>query len=84
MRYGVLHDVAQLVGEGIPKPIGTAYASVIWQGDSNAQILRALVHTTMPTTVLNVGGPEQMSIRMASHVFGHRFDKEPIFEGEEA
>ncbi|KAK4696158.1 hypothetical protein P7C71_g1717, partial [Lecanoromycetidae sp. Uapishka_2] len=84
MRYGVLHDVAQWVRNETPIPIGTAYASVIWQGDSNAQILGALAHTTTPTTALNVGGPEQMSIRMAAHEFGRRFGKEPIFEGEEA
>lgn len=83
MRYGVLHDVAQWVRNGKPIPIGTAYASVIWQGDSNAQILGALAHTTTPTTPLNVGGPEHMSIRMAAHEFGRRFGKEPIFEGEE-
>lgn len=84
MRYGVLHDIAQWVRTGTPIPIGTAYASVIWQGDSNAQILGALAHSTSPTTPLNVGGPEQMSVRMAAHEFGRRFGKEPIFEGEEA
>lgn len=83
MRYGLLFDVANFVRNGTPIPIGTTYASVIWQGDSNAQILGALAHTTAPTTPLNVGGPEQMSIRMAAHEFGRRFGKEPIFEGEE-
>lgn len=83
MRYGVLHDVARWVRLGEPIPIGTAYASVIWQGDSNAQILGMLAHTTTPTTPLNVGGPELMSIRMAAHEFGRRFGREPVFQGEE-
>lgn len=83
MRYGVLHDIANWVRAGKPIPIGTAYTSVIWQGDSNAQILGALAHTTMPTTPLNVGGPEHMSVRMVAHEFGRRFGKEPVFEGEE-
>ena len=83
MRYGVLHDIAQWVRSGTPIPIGTAYASVIWQGDSNAQILGGLAHVTTPTTPLNIGGPEHMSVRMAAHEFGRRFSKEPIFEGEE-
>ena len=84
MRYGVLHDIARWVRSGTPIPIGTAYASVVWQGDSNAQILGALAHATTPTSPLNVGGPEQMSVRMAAREFGRRFGKEPIFEGEEA
>lgn len=84
MRYGVLHDIAGWVREGIPIPIGTAYASVIWQGDSNAQILGALAHVTTPTSPLNVGGAEHMSVRLAAHEFGRIFGKKPIFEGQEA
>ena len=52
MRYGVLHDIAQWVRSEKPIPIGTAFASVIWQGDSNAQILGALAHSTSPTLSL--------------------------------
>jgi nucleoside-diphosphate-sugar epimerase len=84
MRYGVLHDIASWVKGGKPIPIETAYASCIWQGDSNAQILGALVHVTTPTSPLNVGGAEHMSVRMAAHEFGRRFGKEPIFEGKES
>ena len=82
MRYGVLHDIATWVRDGTPIPIGTGYASVIWQGDAIAQILGALAHTTSPTSPLNIGGPEQMSVIMAAREFGRRFGKEPIFEGE--
>ncbi|KAH8809251.1 hypothetical protein F5884DRAFT_794938 [Xylogone sp. PMI_703] len=84
MRYGVLHDIAGWVRDGTPIPIGTAYASVIWQGDSNAQILGALAHVTTPTSPLNVGGAEHMSVRMAANEFGRIFGKKPIFEGQEA
>jgi nucleoside-diphosphate-sugar epimerase len=84
MRYGVLHDIARWVMDGTPIPIGTAYASVIWQGDSNAQILGALAHVTTPTTPLNVGGPEHMSVRLAAEEFGRRFGRKPVYQGEEA
>jgi len=82
MRYGVLHDIAGWVRDGTPIPIGTGFASVIWQGDAIAQILGALAHTTVPTSPLNVGGPEHMSVIMAAREFGRRFGKEPVFEGE--
>src|SRR5690606_6634351 len=82
MRYGVLHDIAGWLMRGEPIPIGTGFASVIWQGDANAQILGALAHTTVPTSPLNVGGPEHMSVILAAREFGRRFGREPVFEGE--
>lgn len=82
LRYGVLHDIAGWVRNGTPIPLGTGFASVIWQGDANAQILGALAHATVPTSPLNVGGPEHMSVIMAAREFGRRFGKEPVFEGE--
>lgn len=84
MRYGVLHDIASWVRDGTPIPLGTGYASVIWQGDAIAQILGALAHTTVPTSPLNIGGPEHMSVKLAAHEFGKRFGKDPVFEGEVA
>lgn len=82
MRYGVLHDIAGWVREGTPIPVGTGYASVIWQGDAVAQILGTLAHVTTPTSPLNVGGPEHMSVIMAARAFGRHFGKTPVFEGE--
>lgn len=84
LRYGVLHDIANWVRSGTPIKIGTAYASVIWQGDANAQILGSLAHVTNPTSGLNIGGPEHMSVRLAAQEFGRKFGKTPVFEGEEA
>ena len=82
MRYGVLHDIATWVRNGTPIPVGTGYASVIWQGDAIAQILGALAHATVPSSPINIGGPEHMSVIMAAREFGRRFGKEPVFEGE--
>lgn len=83
LRYGVLHDIASWVHRGEPIPIATGHASVIWQGDANAQILRSLKHCTAPTSALNIGGPEQASVRAIAHAFGRILGKEPLFEGVE-
>ncbi len=83
LRYGVLHDIATWVRNGEPVKIATGHASVIWQGDSNAQILRCLAHATTPTSPINIGGPEQASVRAIANAFGAIFGRAPIFEGEE-
>lgn len=83
MRYGVLLDIANWVKHGQPIPIATGHASVIWQGDSNAQILRALRYCTNPTSPLNIGGPELASVRMVAEEFGRRFGRKPVYEGQE-
>ena len=59
-------------------------ANVIWQGDANAHSLLALAHCAHPPFVVNVTGPETLSIRRIAEQFGQLFGKPPRFEGEEA
>jgi nucleoside-diphosphate-sugar epimerase len=82
-RYGVLHDVARKVRDGEPVELATGYVNVIWQGDANAQILRALRHCTTPASPLNVSGPHIVGIRDLATAFGERFGRAPVFHGRE-
>ena len=84
LRYGLLLDVAEKVYSGTPVDLTMGAANVIWQGDANSIVLRAFTLCQSPPMILNLTGPETVSIRRLARRFGELFDKGPIFEGEEA
>jgi nucleoside-diphosphate-sugar epimerase len=84
LRYGVLLDIAQKVLSRQPVDLSMGAANVIWQGDANAQALALLDHCASPPFVLNVTGPETVSVRRLAEQFASIFGAEPLFTGEEA
>lgn len=83
MRYGVLHDVASAVQAGEPVQIDSGHCNVIWQGDANDIALQSLAHADNPPFVLNLSGPELLSVKRLGEKFGEKFGKAPVFDGKE-
>jgi len=83
MRYGVLHDLARKLLAREPIDLTMGHANIIWQGDANEQVLRALAHCTTPTSGLNVSGPPQR-IRELATALAQRLGVAPQFTGSEA
>ena len=84
LRYGVLLDIALKVKHNQPVDLSMGAANVIWQGDANAQALALLDHCASPAFVLNVTGPETVSVRRVAEHFGAIFGVQPHFTGTEA
>ena len=84
LRYGILLDIAEKVYAEEPISLEMGNVNVIWQGDANAIALRAFAHCQSPPLILNVTGPETVSIRSLASRFGTLFNKSPIFDEQEA
>jgi nucleoside-diphosphate-sugar epimerase len=84
MRYGVLVDLALAVQNGQPVDLTTGYANVVWQGYANEVTIRSLLHADIPPFVLNLTGPETVSVRAVAAEFGRLLGKPVTFNGTEA
>nr|WP_295934426.1 NAD(P)-dependent oxidoreductase [uncultured Dyadobacter sp.] len=82
-KYGVLLEVAKSVLHGKPLDVTMGYVNVIWQGDANEMAIRSLLHCESPSKILNITGPETVSLRWLAYEFGRIFNTEPQFTGEE-
>lgn len=82
LRYGVLLEIAKSVMAGTPIDLTTGNVNVIWQGDANEIAIRSLKHCTSPANILNVTGPETVSVKWLAQQFGLLLNKEPTFVNE--
>jgi nucleoside-diphosphate-sugar epimerase len=84
MRYGVLIDIAIKVKNDQPVDLTMGYFNVIWQGDMNDFVLRSLEYAQSPSKILNITGPEILSVREVALEFGRLFGVKPRFINTEA
>lgn len=84
LRYGVLLDVGQKVFDRRAVNLSMGHANVIWQGDANSVCLRSFGLCQSPPAILNLTGPETVSVRWLAGRFGEIFGVDPILEGTES
>ena len=51
---------------------------------SNSACLRSFAHCQAPPLVLNLSGPEKLSVRDIANAFGERFSITPVFQAHES
>ena len=82
-RYGVLHDIARNIIDGNEVSVSTPVFNCIWHGDANAIAIRGLLHCESPANIVNVTGPETVSVRHIAQTLGELLGKQPKFSGTE-
>ena len=82
LRYGILCDIATRILERKPIRIDTPAVTFIWQGSANEDAIRCLLHCSSPAEIMNVTGPEIVSVQRAALTMGEMLGIQPIFEGE--
>jgi Nucleoside-diphosphate-sugar epimerases len=79
LRYGVLVDIGRAVFEGRPISLGMPFVNIVWQRDANSWCLRSFAHCQSPPFVLNITGPETLSVREIAEEFGRYLGVAPKF-----
>jgi nucleoside-diphosphate-sugar epimerase len=84
LRYGVLLDLALRVRQGEPIDLAMGCLNALWQADANAMALRAFDHVATPPFVVNLAGPETLSVRRVAEQFARLLDRTVTLRGTEA
>jgi nucleoside-diphosphate-sugar epimerase len=84
LRYGVLHDLARKILDGVPIDLTMGHVNVIWQGDANSAAMRLLAHAASPALAVNITGLETLSVRRLAGELGRRLGRKAVLTGVEA
>lgn len=84
LRYGVLRDICDKVHNEEPVDVTNGYVNLIWQRDAVAHALACLRCCESPANIMNVTGPEILSVKALAETFGELLDKKVSFTGRES
>lgn len=84
LRYGVLHDIGRQVWNSQPVNNTVGHFNVLWQGDANCYALLALELCASPAAILNITGPEIVSVEYIAETFGRLMNKAISYTGVSA
>jgi nucleoside-diphosphate-sugar epimerase len=84
LRYGIILDIAQKMRAGEPIDLSVGYVNQIWQGDANSYLARSFCLCQSPAKIVNLTGPEILSVRHIAQQLGKLMGIEPVFQGQES
>lgn len=83
LRYGIIHDLAQKIKAGETIDLSMGYFNQIWQGDANGYLLQCFSLCACPAQVINLTGPDILSVRSVAQRLGELMGIRPRFAGTE-
>lgn len=84
LRYGVIVDVATKIKAGEPIDLAMGAFNAIWQQDANAIAIASLGLADQPASVINIAGPEILSIRRVAEQLADAMGVSVGFVGTES
>jgi nucleoside-diphosphate-sugar epimerase len=84
LRYGVVVDLARRIWAGETVDLGMGYFNTIWQGDANAMALAAFGRVETPPWIVNITGPECLSVRIVCQRLGALMNRRVCYSGAES
>ena len=83
-RYGIIVDLTSKILNDKPIDLTMGAVNLIWQRDANDYIIRAITLAKSPPVVLNVTGPDTITIRTLGEQIGKTLGKKSKFVSREA
>ena len=84
LRYGVIQDIAIKIRDAKPIELSMGYFNQIWQGDACDFFIKCLSLGTSPATIINLTGPEVLSVREVATMLGELMGIKPNLVGTES
>ncbi len=84
LRYGIIHDLARRIYDDVPIDLAMGHVNQIWQGDANGYLARMFPFCSSPAAILNLTGPDILSVRSVSEMLCSRLERKPRFTGRES
>jgi nucleoside-diphosphate-sugar epimerase len=76
-RYGIIVDLTTKILSDEPIDLTMGAVNLIWQRDANDYIIRATTLVKSPPTIVNVTGPETISVRRLAEHIGSQLGQKP-------
>lgn len=83
-RYGIIVDLTLKILADKPIDLTMGTVNLIWQRDANDYIIQAITLAKSPPAILNVTGPDTLSIRHLAGQIGNLLGRKPKFVSREA
>jgi nucleoside-diphosphate-sugar epimerase len=83
-RYGIIVDLTSKILNDEPINLTMGAVNLIWQRDANDYIIRSISLAKSLPAVLNITGPETITIRRLAEQIGDTLGKKPKFVSKEA